>query len=56
MDDCFPLNGNTDDPRVKDIDGLLNTYINAVSLIEFAGPTFISNLLRRTLEIATINA
>lgn len=30
MDDCFPLNGNKDNPNCQDIKGILDAYANAV--------------------------
>ena len=46
MDDCFPLNGNKEDPYCEDIPGILKAYEEAVPLIEFSGPTFVANILR----------
>jgi hypothetical protein len=52
MDDCFPINGNASDPKVLEIEGIIHAYRSAVPHIEFAGPTFVSNILRTTKKFA----
>ena len=54
MDDCFPLNGNVQNPRVTDIEGLIEAYRKAVPLIEFSGPTYVSNILKNAKKQAEI--
>lgn len=56
MDDCFPLNGNKDNPCCQDVKGILEAYTNAVPHIVFSGPTFIANLIKTMLKFAQENA
>ncbi|CAD8121959.1 unnamed protein product [Paramecium sonneborni] len=56
MDDCFPLNGNKDNPFCNDVQGILQAYTEAVPKIVFSGPTFIANVLKKALEFGQENA
>ncbi len=48
---CFPLNGNSADPTVLDVYGILKTYREAVNAIEFAGPTLFGPILKEVLTV-----
>lgn len=48
VDDCFPINGDAKDPSVFEVQGLIDAYANAVSKVEFSGPTFIEKILKNT--------
>lgn len=42
----FPLNGNVEDPSIKGIEAVLETYRQNLSAIEFRGPTNFAPFLR----------
>ena len=42
---CFPLNGRFDEPEIRSIDGILQTYKRNVRGIYMAGPTFFSSVM-----------
>lgn len=47
-EDCFPVNGNKENPACKDITGIMDAYAAAVPHIEFSGPTFINSILKNS--------
>ena len=50
---CFPLNGRFDEPEIRGVDGILNTYYQNLRSIQFAGPTFFSSVLDVFTDFAT---
>jgi hypothetical protein len=49
---CFAMNGNIFDPEIKTIEEVLKVYYNAVTQVEFHGPTVFSQLLRTVIAYA----
>lgn len=49
---CFPLNGRFDEPEIKGIDGILNTYNRNMQGIYMAGPTFFSSVMDVFMDFA----
>jgi hypothetical protein len=54
MDECFPLNGNQNDPNVKvkinnyvikGVDGLLQAYHKSLDFVVLSGPTFLKKVV-----------
>jgi hypothetical protein len=50
---CFPLNGRFDEPEIKGIDGILETYKQNMRGIYMAGPTFFSSVMDIFMDFAT---
>ena len=50
---CFPLNGKFDEPEIRGVDGILNTYYQNLRSIQMAGPTFFSSVLDVFTDFAT---
>jgi hypothetical protein len=48
-DHCFPLNLQQD-PNIKTIDGVLNTYCQVMPTLSFSGPTNFAPLLTQTIN------
>ena len=41
------MNGDTSDPHVKGVEGVLSTYKKTTPLIEMSGPTLFTRFLRK---------
>ncbi|CAK94291.1 unnamed protein product (macronuclear) [Paramecium tetraurelia] len=52
---CFPLNGNPQDPEVEGIEGIMQTYSNALKNVNFDGPTYFNPLLQEVIKIASLS-
>jgi hypothetical protein len=39
------MNGNPEDPEVKDIDGILKTYRESLQSVELSGPTYFAPVI-----------
>ena len=48
---CFPLNGNTNDPEIKGIDGILKAYRNVLVNSELSQPTYFHFVIDKLNEI-----
>ena len=46
---CFPVNGQENNPEIKTIEGVLQTYRQTLPSIEFRGPTYFQQLFERFL-------
>ena len=42
---CFPINDNPGNPEIQGFNNLMSSYVNAVSNMQFAGPTYFSPIL-----------
>ena len=45
VSDCFPLNGNVDDPFITGLDNIVDTYRKRIPEIEFANPARFGTIL-----------
>ena len=52
---CFPLNGNSSNPEVHGIEGILDVYQRALQSVELYGPTLFKPIIHTSAEIASIN-
>mmetsp|Transcript_29183 Transcript_29183/g.28917 ORF Transcript_29183/g.28917 Transcript_29183/m.28917 type:complete len:300 (-) Transcript_29183:463-1362(-) len=46
---CFPINFNNTDPNVQGLDGLMNSYREALNIIEFSGPTLFAQVIQKAV-------
>lgn len=49
---CFPLNGKFDEPEIRSIDSILETYHKNVRQIYMGGPTFFSSVMDVFMDFA----
>lgn len=49
---CFPCNFNWNNPQVNGLDGIMNSYINALNNCQLYGPTNFSNIIRNAVQLA----
>ena len=49
---CFPLNRNKDDPEVVGVEGLLDAYRSAAKKLDYSGPTYFTDSIRRAIKIS----
>ncbi|KAG0048325.1 hypothetical protein BGZ83_006698 [Gryganskiella cystojenkinii] len=49
---CFPLNGNTANPEVHGVDGMLQAYWHALTFAELYGPTNFAPVIKEATNIA----
>ena len=47
---CFPLNGNQQNPDVYQLNGILQTYYNAIQNTELSGPTYFAPILSEVMK------
>ena len=53
---CFPLNGNSQNPEVFSIQGILQLYRQNLSSIGLSGPTYFSHVLNQMVNIVKSRA
>lgn len=44
---CFPLNGNSSNPEVYGVSGIMDIYHRAISTVRLSGPTYFNSILRQ---------
>ena len=49
---CFPLNFNEQDPSVYGIDGIMNSYRDALRVVELNGPTLFAQIISNAVIMA----
>lgn len=47
VSDCFPLNGNINDPHITGIDGVVAAYCEKVGWVKMMGPTKFAPIIRQ---------
>eukprot|EP01135_Chromosphaera_perkinsii_P003560 Nk52_evm18s248 gene=Nk52_evmTU18s248 len=52
---CFPLSGKYDQPEVLGLDGILQSYYQALENVTLYGPTLFSTILRTVNEMASVS-
>lgn len=50
LKDCFPLNGNLQDPEIHGLDDLLKTYRDNLQKVKLSGPTLFAPILREFIK------
>ena len=51
VNDCFPLNGDEENPEIEGIDNVIECYRQNVNRIKMMGPTRFAPVLKRTKEM-----
>lgn len=49
---CFPINDNPGNPEIQGFNNLMSCYVNAVTNMEFAGPTYFAPILSESFGAA----
>jgi hypothetical protein len=52
---CFPCNGDVNNHYVKEMDGILSAYGNALKQCKFDGPTLFTPIFQQAMTIAMVN-
>ena len=47
---CFNLNGKIDNSKVDGLQGMIQTYRNAIMKVDFAGPTYFTPILENIMK------
>ncbi|KRX05621.1 Concanavalin A-like lectin/glucanases superfamily [Pseudocohnilembus persalinus] len=49
--DCFPMNGNPEEPEVENLQGFLDVYEKCRKEVELSGPTYFSGIMSSMVKI-----
>ena len=45
------MNFNSENPEVKEMSGIMNSYRNSLNSVELSGPTLFSHVLKKVIEM-----